>query len=261
MTTDLIYLAQDGDIATIVLNRADKKNALTQAMWETLPRLVATVENDPTVKILILKSADPSVFSAGADIAEFQEIAKDPARRESNRIAIREGQRALARMSKPTVAEIGGACVGGGCGLALACDIRMAATGARLGITPAKLGLVYSLQDAKHLLEVVGASHAKSILYSGRLVDSDEALRIGLINSVHAAEDLTNDVRRFAQSIADNSQWSVRGIKQVIRAILEGATDDTAETQDLFRQSFDGIDHAEGVAAFLARRKPDFPFR
>lgn len=261
MTDAAVYLEKDGPLAALVINRPDKRNALTQAMWEAIPRLVDQVAGDPEVKVLLLTSSTPGMFSAGADISEFEAISQDPQRREANRIAVREAQRALARLDKPTIAVIDGACVGGGCGLALACDLRFASAEARLGITPVKLGLIYSLQDSKQLVDLVGPSQAKSILFTGRLVDAEEALRIGLIDGIHPADRLNGETRAFALSIAANSQWGVRGIKKIIRMILDGVTDDTPETEDMFRQSFGGEDYREGVAAFLERRKPDFPFR
>ncbi len=158
MTDKPLYLEKDSEIAWLKLNRADKKNALTQAMWEAVPGLVAEAEEDPDIKVLILASAAPGIFSAGADIKEFEVISKNAERREANRVAVREAQRRLARMEKPTIAMIEGACVGGGCGLALACDMRFAVPEARLGITPAKLGLIYSVQDAKQLVDLGRAS-------------------------------------------------------------------------------------------------------
>lgn len=261
MTGEPLYLEKDGPIAWLTLNRADKKNALTQAMWEAVPGLVAEADDDPEIKVVVLCSASPGVFSAGADIKEFEIISKDAGRREANRVAVREAQRRLARTEKPTIAMIEGACVGGGCGLALACDIRFATLGSRFGITPAKLGLIYSVHDTKQLVDLVGPAHAKSILFTGRLVAADEALRIGLVNDLYEDSEIRDRTDAFARQIADNSQWGVRGIKRIVRMILDGAVDDTPETEELFRQSFAGSDHQEGVAAFLARRKPDFPFR
>lgn len=261
MSEQPLYLERDGDICWLVLNRADQKNALTQAMWEAIPPLLAEVEADPEIKVLILASASDRVFSAGADIKEFEAISKDPARREANRVAVREAQRQLARMTKPTIAIIEGACVGGGCGLALAADLRFATPDARLGITPVKLGLIYSVQDSKQLVDLVGPAHAKSILFTGRLVETEEALRIGLVNDVIGRDEIRAHTIGFARDIAANSQWGVRGIKGIIRMILDGATDDTDETREMFLKSFEGADHREGVAAFLERRKPAFPFK
>ncbi len=258
---DQLYLHKQGAIGWLVLNRPEKRNALTQAMWEEIPRLVAQAEADRDIKILIIRSSTSKAFSAGADIGEFGEINKDAARRDANREAVRRAQRDVARMSKPTIAMIEGVCVGGGCGLALACDMRFTEASARLGITPAKLGLVYSLQDSKQLVDLVGPSRAKSILFSGRLVEASEALRIGMVDEIFDADVLEAETIKFAIMVCTNSQFSVRGIKQVIRQILDGAADDTPETQAMFLDSFGGEDYLEGVDAFLNKRKPDFPWR
>jgi enoyl-CoA hydratase len=260
VTDKPLYLETAGPIGWIVLNRPDKRNAITQAMWEEIPRLVDAAELNQNIKVIILRSSSPAAFSAGADISEFGEINTDPLRRDANREAIRAAQRALARAFKPTIAMVQGVCVGGGCGLALACDMRFADDAARFGITPAKLGLVYSVQDSKQLVDLVGPAQAKSILFTGRLVSASEALRIGMINEIIAADMLEAELVKFAEGIAANSQTSVRGIKQIIRLILDGQADDTPETQKMFLESFGGEDYLEGVDAFMAKRKPNFPF-
>jgi enoyl-CoA hydratase/carnithine racemase len=249
----------EGAVARLLIDRPDKRNALTHAMWEAFPAVLARAAADPAVKLLVLGSTSPAAFSAGADIAEFERAAADPVWRAANQAAIRATQAQLARFPKPTIAEVAGACVGGGCGLAIACDLRLAAETARFGITPAKLGLVYSLHDTKLLVDLVGPARAKSILFTGRLVSAAEALTIGLVDAVHPVADLAAAVEALAAEIACASQHSVRAIKQVIGMIGDGVAHDTPETLAWFADAFDGPDHAEGVAAFLAKRTPRFP--
>lgn len=251
-----IRLERAGAIGHLLIDRQAKRNAFTQAMWTALPACIAEAEADPAIRVLLLRAAEPGAFSAGADIAEFGEGATDPEWRARNQAAIAAAQLRLARAAKPVVAAIEGDCVGGGCGLAIACDLRVAGPAARFGITPAKLGLVYSLHDTKLLVDLVGPGQAKRILFTGALLDAGEALRIGLVETI--AEDATDAALEWAETIAANSQFSVRHGKQVIRRILDGQAEDDAVTSGLFAAAFTAPDFAEGVAAFLARRKPDF---
>lgn len=251
-----VSLLLDGRIAHIVINRPDKRNAFTQAMWEALPGLIDQAMINPDVRAMILRASVPGAFCAGADIAEFGAGAKDPDWRISNQAAIRRAMEALARAPKPVIAQVEGDCIGGGCGLALACDFRLATPAARFGITPAKLGLVYSLHDTKLLVDLVGPAAAKRILLTAQLVAADEAHRIGLIDEI--AEDAGSAALALAAQIASVSPHSVRASKAMIRRILHGQAEDDADTLAQFADAFDGPDFKEGVAAFLAKRKPEF---
>ncbi|WP_417465035.1 enoyl-CoA hydratase/isomerase family protein [Kordiimonas sp.] len=256
--TKSIYVEVEGSIGSLVLNRARKRNAMSEAMWSALPKALEVLDHDTRVRVIIVRSSSPEAFSAGADIAELEVIAKEPARQESNRIAIREAQRALARTKKPTIAQISGSCMGGGCGLAIHCDMRFAAHGARFGITPAKLGLIYPLNDTKQLMDLIGPAKAKSMLFTGRVLDAEEALSIGLIDELYGAGELEQKTLSFAQQIASVSQYSVRSIKTIIRRILDGQVDDDAATAEMFRAAHEGVDAAEGVRAFLEKRAASF---
>ena len=253
-----IYIEKSGAVGRLMLNRPGKRNAMSEAMWRSLPQAALLLDRDADVRVIVVASTSDAAFSAGADIAELEQIAKDRERQESNRLAIRDAQRTLARLAKPTIAQIAGACMGGGCGIAIHCDFRFAAKGARFGITPAKLGLVYPLNDTKQLMDLVGPSKAKSLLFTGRVVDSEEAQAIGLVDEVCAGDELPARVEAFAQQIAAVSQYSVRGIKDFVQRILDGQHDDDERTADVFRKAHEGEDAAEGVRAFLERRAPNF---
>jgi enoyl-CoA hydratase/carnithine racemase len=196
------------------------------------------------------------VFCAGADIAEFGANAQDPEWRRANQAAIGNTQRTLARAPKPTIAAVDGDCVGGGCGLALACDMRVASPRSRFGITPAKLGLVYSLHDTKLLVDLVGPAQAKRILFGAGLLDGAEAARIGLVTWL--ADDPVASAGEAATGMAALSGHTQRHAKAIVRRILDGAADDGPETAALFDAAFTGPDFTEGVAAFLQRRAPVF---
>ncbi|WP_336966729.1 enoyl-CoA hydratase/isomerase family protein [Sphingobium aquiterrae] len=251
-----LRLVSQGPVARLLIDRADKRNAMNQAMWEALPPLVAQAMAAPDVRILILTSATPGMFCAGADIGEFAEESGDEAWRIANQAAIRACQYALAHAEKPVIAAIDGDCIGGGCGLAMACDIRIASPTARLGITPARLGIVYSLFDTRLLVDLVGPAQAKRVLFSAALMGADEALRIGLIDEI--ADDPLAAAETLAHSIAANAQHSVRAAKAIVGRILEGQTDDDAQTLAMFRDAFTRPDFTEGVAAFREKRRPRF---
>jgi enoyl-CoA hydratase/carnithine racemase len=161
-------------------------------------------------------------------------------------------QHDLARFPLPTVAFVEGDAVGGGCGITLACDLRVATPAARFGITPAKLGLVYPLHDVKLLTDLVGPGQAKRMLFTGALIDAAEALRIGLVEAVADSPD------GFVEAILAASRHSTKAIKQFVRRVLDGQAADDAETLAVFAAAFTGTDFAEGTSAFVAKRKPEF---
>jgi enoyl-CoA hydratase/carnithine racemase len=253
-----IKIRRDGNLGYLILNRPNKKNALSEAMWRAVPEAVAALDADQDVRVIIVMSSTDNVFSAGADIAELEEISKSTARQESNRLAIRDAQRTLARVAKPTIAQISGPCMGGGCGLAIHCDMRFAAETAKFAITPAKLGIVYPLNDTKQLIDLVGPAKAKAMLFSGRLLNAEEALRIGLIDEVYAANALAAAVQGFAAQIAAVSQYSVRAMKLFAQRVVDGQIDDDVETASIFKAAQEGVDGQEGIRAFMEKRQPNF---
>ncbi len=254
--TEPLRLETDGGIARILLDRPDKRNAMTQAMWETLPVLVDRAMADPNVRLLIVRSANPGAFCAGADIGEFAASAQGPEWRARNNAAIRLTQITLARAPKPTIAAIDGDCIGGGLGLALACDIRIASRATRMGMTPAKLGLTYPLHDTKLLVDLVGPSVARLMLYTAQIFDAEAAQRMGLVTIL--ATDLETELAALTTQMLAVSSATQRSAKAIVGRILAGASDDDEATAGQFDEAFTGADFEEGVAAFLAKRKPVF---
>jgi enoyl-CoA hydratase/carnithine racemase len=249
-----LRLAIEGPVATLLIDRADKRNAFNMAMWQAAPSLLAEVAADPAVRLLVVRSAEAGgAFCAGADIRELLANKDNAQWRAANQAAINRVQYELARLPLPSLAFIEGDCIGGGCGIALACDLRVATNAARFGITPAKLGLVYPLHDVKLLVDLVGPGQAKRILYTGALLDAGEALKIGLVE--HVVDDGPD---AWIADLLAASPHSIRHTKQFIRRVLDGQTADDAETLATFAAAFEGADFLEGTSAFVEKRKPEF---
>lgn len=256
----MLTLHHDGEVAELVVDRAAKRNAMSLEMWESLPRLVAEVDADPTVKVLVVRGDGPH-FCAGADIGEFADKRGTPAAAAHYGDAVEAAAHALTELAKPTIALVQGYCIGGGCELALACDLRLADTTAQFAITPAKLGIVYNFTSTRQLVSVVGPSFAKYLLLSANRVDASEALRVGLVDQLVEPEALDKAGAELAATICSRSQVSVRGAKRMVQKVLDGldTTDDEARALPL--DAVSDPDYREGVAAFLAKRAPIFGTR
>ena len=257
MSDDLV-VERSGAVATLRLNRPDSHNAIRLGMYEELPGLLAQIDADAAVKVLVVRGTGREAFASGADISEFQQVRAnaESARSYNERVAATEA--ALAGMRKPTIAMVHGYCIGGGCGLALACDLRFADERARFAITAAKLGLVYGLESTARLVHLVGPSRAKWMLMSGKSLNAEPALRAGLVDEVVPPDELEGHTYDFAELLTTRAQYSVRAAKEIIGRIAGGQTEDDEATTRLRNSSFDTEDYAEGVRAFLDRRPPVF---
>jgi enoyl-CoA hydratase/carnithine racemase len=259
MTKDpALVITRDGHVARLTIDRPDKRNAMTAAMWAGLPGVLGGLAEDPDVRVLVVTGAGPS-FCAGADISDLLG-GPDPA---DPMAAVRRdnlaAQAALRDFPKPTVAMIRGHCIGGGVELAASCDLRFADPTAVFGVTPAKVGIVYTPSSTKALIDLVGPAMTKYLLFSGELIDAETALRAGLVDRLVAADRLEAEVHRFADVLASRSALSQRATKQVIAALTAGS-DGEAVVADWYRQTISSGELTEGVAAFAERRTPRFPW-
>lgn len=254
-----VYLHVHDGIGEIVLNRPEKRNALHLEMWSQLAEAVAHCDEDANVEIVLLRSSDLSVFCAGADISEFSTVRSDSTSNARYKEWVQRAVMGLRDLTKPTIAMISGPCVGGGTELAVACDIRFASDTARLGITPAKLGFVYDVAETRMLIDLVGPSRAKDILFSARLLDAEEALRIGLVDRVIPVAQLEEETYAYIRQLTQNAPNSLRGAKAIINALVAGAPTDDPSLQEIVRASLDSPHYQEGVRAFIEKRRPHFP--
>ena len=254
MTPNLHLTRPAPHIAQITLSQPARRNALNAAMWGGLPLLLRDAAD---ARVLIL-TGEGDHFASGADITEFESLYATPEDSAEISAAISHATDSLAAFPAPTIAMIRGACVGGGAGLALACDLRFADTTSKFAVTPAKLGLVYPFTDVRRLADAVGPANAKDILLSARLLGADEAKALGFIHRLLPPEDLENEVMDYAESLASLSPESLRSTKSMFALLSEGQREDTHETRQLFLDGFASADFQEGYRAFLQKRKPEF---
>lgn len=238
--------------AWITIDNPGRRNALSASMWRQVPELLAKVADDPAVRVVVLTGAGDA-FCAGADISELQEI--EGGENESLTVT---AERALLACPLPTIALINGLCVGGGCQLAAACDIRISETGATFGITPAKLGIVYPASGIARLTELVGPATAKLLLFSANFFDATRALQMRLVDEV--TDDARGRATALAATIAGRSQLTVQASKELVDMASRGEPLDE-RYQHWHELSGECGESAEGVSAFLERRRPDFPYR
>lgn len=236
-------------VATVTIDNPDKRNAMNAAMWRAMPELLGGLAKDPAVRVLVLTGAGAH-FCAGADISELSTIDRADSRHLST-----AAEDALAAFPKPTIAAIRGFCVGGGCQLANACDLRIAEEGSQFAITPAKIGIVYPPSAIARLVTVVGPASAKYLLYTADLIDAGHALRMGLVSEI--VPELNGRLASFTTTLLSRSQLTHEASKDIIDGLVTGTL--TGErVEGWLDEVVAGPDAAEGIAAFLERRAPVF---
>lgn len=255
-----INVERDGAVAIVTMSRPEALNAFNTAQLEMLLSVAVDLSNDTDIRAVILTGEGTRAFAAGADISEMS--TKSPSE------AMKFGElghaigKAIGNAPQPWIAAINGFALGGGCEMALACDIRIASENAQLGQPEVTLGIPAGWGGTQRLPRLVGPGVAAELLFTGRRLKADEALRIGLVNAVYPADGLMPAAKEMAQTIANNSPSAVRATKEAMRRAFDlPLIDGLAVEAQLFALSFDSADQREGMTAFAEKRRPEFTGR
>ncbi len=260
--TDKIMVSKSNGIGWIVLNQPEKKNAISFEMWEAIPRITEQFSDDDDVRVVILTGQGDQAFSSGADISQFGEKRSSASTTDEYNLTVKAAVAALDELAKPSIAMIQGYCIGGGASVAIHCDIRIAADNAVFGIPAAKLGLAYRWEDIYPLVQLIGPSFARELLYTGNRFNSKEAIQMGLINRVVPVAELESYVTEYAARIAANAPLTIHSANRTVAEALKDPEDrNLAEIERLTARCFDSDDYREGRQAFSEKRKPLFKGR
>ena len=261
--TEKLLLHKDGPIGWITFNQPEKRNAVSQEMWQAMPEYVADLAADPAIRVVILRGAGETAFVAGADISQFKDRRRNAADEEEYRRISGAGGESLARLGKPLVAMIHGFCIGGGVSIAITCDLRIAADDARFGIPAARLGLGYHYKGMERLMSLIGPAYTKELFFTARTdFTAQDALRMGLVNQVVPKADLERFTRDYALTMSRNAPLTQRSAKASVEQLLKPeAQRDYALLDKLIKDCFDSQDYQEGVKAFSEKRRPQFQGR
>jgi enoyl-CoA hydratase len=259
----MIDYSRSGAVATLTISRAEEKNAFNEAMWRSLLRhcqdlAAAWAADRKSAPRVLLLQGQPGVFCAGADIQEMQTMMLNAAALAANNLVVAQAQLALEHLPLPTLAVVDGPCFGGGFGIAAACDFRIGSTRSLFAITPARLGLLYSIEDTRRVVALLGPTRAKRLLLRSERLDAATALQWGVLDALVEPEALAAKAQEWAAQLAAQSSTSLAGIKATVSLIEGNPSMNEAQVRAAFDAAFAGADFAEGTAAFLARRAPEF---
>jgi len=250
---------KEGGVGYVVFNNPERHNAMSLDMWAETGRIMDEFKNDDALRVVVLTGAGTKAFVSGADISRFgAERSNEEAVAHYN-ATVEKASLALYSYPKPTIAMIRGYCIGGGLGIAMCCDLRIAADHSTFAVPAAKLGLGYGHLGVKRLMDVVGPSFTKEIFYTARQFKSDEAVTMGVINRVVPDAELESYVKKYAETIAGNAPLTIKALKTVVGELVKDESKrDVKSMEAVVNACFKSNDYIEGRNAFMEKRKPVF---
>lgn len=260
--TDKIIVRKDGAIGWVIFNNPEKRNAMSLEMYEATAAALEGYAKDPDIRVVILRGEGDKAFISGADISQFKDRRSNPEQVRAAEAISERCNTAIRECPKPVIAMIRGYCMGGGLGLAVGCDLRIASDDSRFGIPAAKLGVGYRFSGIRRLAELVGPSFTAEIFYTGRQFNAQEALQMRLVNRVLPAAELEKYVMDYAATLTANAPLTIAAVKRsLIELRRDPAERDLALCQKMVEDCFASEDYKEGQAAFMQKRKPVFKGR
>lgn len=259
LTSGLVGAEKKGPIGWLIWDNPSKVNALSPGMYPDALSVIEDFEADPAIKVVVMRGSGRKAFISGADISSFEKTRSDPESAARTREAPDKLKKAMLTMEKPLIAMIYGYCLGGGMGMALNADLRFASPDAQFSVPAALRGVAYAPDGLKQLVDVVGPSVAKDIMFSARRLPAEEALRVGLINRIVEADQLEADTIAYAETLARNAPLSIRASKYFInQVLLEKADQNTARMEAMQREAEKSDDFKEATRSFMEKRRPVF---
>ena len=259
LSTDKMIARKENGIGWMIFNNPARRNAVSLAMRQAMKEIFEAYQQDDEVRVLVMMGAGDKAFVSGADISEFKEKRDNAEAQAEYAQASAKATDAMEAFDKPIIAMIRGFCIGGGLATALGADIRIASSDSQFAIPAAKLGLGYAFEQLRKLYDTVGPAVASEIMFSGRRLNAERALQVGLINQVVEADALETTVIELATEIANNAPLTVKASKETIKQIRKDArARDMEKVEAMITACFDSADYKEGRAAFQEKRKPMF---
>jgi enoyl-CoA hydratase/carnithine racemase len=255
--SEILLSRRSAAVAVVTINRPARRNALNLATWRDLAANFRALAREKAVRLVILTGADGH-FCAGADISEFARVRADSAGGATYEREVEACYTAIRALPQPSVAAIAGSCAGGGCAIALCCDFRVMHQNARFGIPAAKLGTIYTIEECRLLMSIVGLAGAKRVLYGGDLLDSGAARDMGFADTL-VDGDVIESAMSFAAGMMKNAPLAIAGIKHILQSLATGDIEHhRPKIHELIREALDSADYREGAAAFLEKRPAVF---